>query len=100
MLKGRRIGTLTSGVALIVFGLMFLLHLFISTVTLKFIISLWPVILIFLGIEILLSYFFNKEEKLKYDAGAILLVVTLSLFAMCMACAQFVIYNWPRFSLN
>jgi uncharacterized membrane protein HdeD (DUF308 family) len=95
MLKDRRVGTLTAGVLLIVFGMMFLLQLFVSAITLRLILSLWPVILIFLGVEILLSYFLNPEKGMRYDAGAILLMIMLSLFAMCMAGAEFAINNWP-----
>lgn len=95
MLKDRRVGTLTAGVLLIVFGMMFLLQLFVSAITLRLILSLWPVILIFLGVEILLSYFLNPEKGMRYDAGAILIMIMLSLFAMCMAGAEFAINNWP-----
>ena len=90
MLKGRRVGTFTAGITLIVFGVLFILHTFIQTFNYTFIFSLWPVILILLGVEILISYIINKDEKLRYDGGAIALIIILAFFAMGMGGMQFV----------
>ena len=95
MHKGRRVGTLTAGVMLIVFGVLFFLQLFVNAITLRLIVSLWPVNLILLGAEVLLSYFMNQENGMRYDAGAILLIVMLSVFAMCMAVLELAVYRWP-----
>ena len=91
MLKGRRVGTLTSGTVLIVFGILFLLRLVFPAINFSIIASLWPIILILLGIEILISYMVNKEEKIKYDTGAIFLVIVLSFFSMGMALMELAI---------
>lgn len=93
MFNGRRVGTLSSGVIMVAFGLIFLLRIFIPAIDLKLILSLWPLILIFFGIEMIVSYFINKQEKMKYDAGAIALITVFSVFAMCMAGAEFIINN-------
>ncbi|NFC56060.1 hypothetical protein EXN09_16100, partial [Clostridium botulinum] len=74
MLKGRRVGTLTAGIILVVFGVMFLLRLVTANINISLIASLWPIILVILGVEIILAYIINKEEKMKYDFGAIVLV--------------------------
>jgi len=91
MLKGRRVGTLTSGTVLIVFGILFLLRLVFPAINFSIISSLWPIILILLGVEILISYMVNKEEKIKYDTGAIFLVIVLSFFSMGMALMELAI---------
>jgi uncharacterized membrane protein HdeD (DUF308 family) len=90
MLRGRRTGTLTAGVTLVVFGLLFIGRLVFPEVDLKFIMSLWPLILIFIGIEIIISYAVNKDEKMRYDGGAIVLVFIMAIFAMVMGCMEFV----------
>ncbi len=55
MLKGRRVGTLTAGIILVVFGVMFLLRLVTANINISLIASLWPIILVILGVEIILA---------------------------------------------
>ena len=73
-MKTRRVGSLTCGALLIIFGVLFMVHMFVPALKYEFIIKFWPVILIALGVEMLLSCR-NKEEgiKLKYDGAAIFL---------------------------
>ena len=52
--------------------------------------SLWPLILVFIGIEIIISHAVNKDEKMRYDGGAIVLVFIMAIFAMVMGCMEFV----------
>jgi hypothetical protein len=89
MLKGRRVGTFTAGIVLIGFGVLFLLRTFLPVIDYHLIFTLWPVILILLGLEIIISGIVNRNDIMKYDAGAILIVLLLALFAMCMAGVQF-----------
>lgn len=91
MLKGRRVGTLTTGIVLIVFGILFIMRLVFPLLNYTTILSLWPLVLIFLGIEIMVSYIVGKEEKMKYDGGAIALIILLSFFAIGMAGAEFTV---------
>ncbi|MFO7160886.1 MAG: DUF5668 domain-containing protein [[Clostridium] cellulosi] len=91
MFKVRRVGTFTAGIVLVVFGVMFLLHTFFPFFDYNFIFSLWPVILILLGFEIIISYVINDENKLRYDAGAIALTIILGIFAMTMGGMQYVL---------
>lgn len=91
MVKGRRVGTFTAGIVLILFGILFLLRLSFPNINISMIVSIWPLILVFLGIEIIAAYVINKEEKIRYDAGAIALIIVLSFFAMGMAGTEFVI---------
>ncbi|AVQ39390.1 hypothetical protein C7M56_12160 [Clostridium botulinum] len=97
MLKGRRVGTLTAGIILVVFGVIFLLRLVTANINIYLIASLWPIILVLLGIEIIVAYIINKEEKMKYDFGAIILVIILVFFAMGMGVAEFVINHLAQF---
>lgn len=97
MFKGRRVGTLTAGIILVVFGVIFLLRLVTANINIYLISSLWPIILVLLGIEIIVAYIINKEEKMKYDFGAIILVIILVFFAMGMGVAEFVITHWAQF---
>ncbi|GAA0063377.1 hypothetical protein CF067_11120 [Clostridium sporogenes] len=97
MLRGRRVGTLTAGIILVVFGVIFLLRLVTANINIYLIASLWPIILVLLGIEIIVAYIINKEEKMKYDFGAIVLVIILVFFAMGMGVAEFVINHLAQF---
>jgi len=97
MIKGRRVGTLTGGIVLVVFGVMFLLRLVNVNINILLIASLWPLILVGVGIEIILAYIINKEEKMQYDFGAIILVIILVFFAMGMGGAEFIITHLSEF---
>ncbi|AOR22811.1 LiaF transmembrane domain-containing protein [Clostridium taeniosporum] len=97
MLKGRRVGTLTAGIVLVMFGVMFLLRLVTPNINVFIIVSLWPLILVLLGLEIILSYIINKEEKMRYDFSAIILAIILVFFAIGMGGAEFVITHLSQF---
>jgi hypothetical protein len=89
MTKTRKVGTLTLGLTLIIFGILFSIHIFTNILSYHFVMKLWPLIFILLGIEILLSHFLNKEEKFTYDTAAIFIIIILSIFAMGMAGIEF-----------
>jgi hypothetical protein len=91
MFSGRRVGTFTAGLVMIAFGSLFILRNFYAELNLDLIFSLWPVILVLLGLEIIVAYIVNNNDKIRYDGAAILLTLTLSFFAMCMAGVEFVI---------
>lgn len=99
MLRGRRVGTFTAGLVLIIFGILFLLRGVLPNVNYGEIVALWPIILILLGVEIIISYIVNKEEKMKYDAGAVVIVMTLSVFSMVMAFMEFIIEHPGQFGI-
>jgi len=81
--RTHRVGTLTAGLSMIVFGVLFLLHLLIGTMSYTVIFSLWPLILIGLGIELFLSGF--SKERIVYDKASVFLLIMMALFAMLMA---------------
>lgn len=81
-----RVGTLTTGFSMIVFGILFLLHPAVHAISYEVIFSMWPIILIGLGIELLLSNLGAKQ--IVYDKAAMLLLVFMTFFAMAMAVAD------------
>lgn len=89
-MKTRRIGTLTLGGGLVVFGCLFLVHIFFNSISYLWIFRLWPVLLISLGVEMLWGNI-QTENQWKLDAGAIVLLFLLTGFAMAMAAADFLL---------
>jgi UDP-N-acetylmuramyl pentapeptide phosphotransferase/UDP-N-acetylglucosamine-1-phosphate transferase len=88
MIKTHRVGTVTLGGMLIAFGVLFLLRIFLIDLSYEIIFKLWPIIFIFLGSEILIANFSQKEDKLVYDKTAFALIIILSFFAMGMAITE------------
>ena len=86
--RTHRVGSITTGIILISFGIMFVLHLFLDMISYEMIYRLWPIMLIGLGIEVLLSNF--SKDKIVYDKAAILLMFVISFFAMGMAGAEWI----------
>lgn len=93
MVKTHRVGTITLGGLLVTFGVLFLLRIFLIDISYEIIFRLWPVIFIFLGIEILIANFKQKGEQLIYDKTAFFLIIILSFFAMGMSIVDFIISN-------
>ena len=89
----RRVGTVTLGAFLVISGVLFLINQFTNLIGYRLLLALWPGVLILLGIEILVYCFFNKEERLRYDGGAIFIIMVLSFFAAVMAGIEFLILN-------
>lgn len=87
-MRMRRVGSFTCGILLILFGGLFLLRLFVPMITYTFILHLWPLILIFLGVEVLLSNRKSENIVIKYDVAAIMLVFLLLFFSMGMGIAE------------
>lgn len=84
MNKTHRIGTITLGVTLVIFGSLFLSHLVFPDLSYMFIMKLWPVIFIFLGIEVLVSTFLKSDKfHIVYDKVGIILTGFIIVFSMC-----------------
>jgi len=81
---------------LVSFGIIFLLRIFIQTISYGVIFKLWPIIFIFLGMEILIANFNQKEDKLVYDKTAFALIIILSFFAMGMSMIEFIMEQVNR----
>ena len=95
----RRVGTATFGGMLVLFGLLFILHMFLLGLTYVWIFRLWPVMFITLGVEVLLSAG-KAGERVVYDGIAMLLMGFLTLFAMGMAVADLIIQYQGRMYLG
>ncbi len=89
-MKTRRVGTLTCGAALVAVGALFL----INTVAPKLIdlhmaLAFWPVILIFLGIEVLCSAFADSGKVvIKFDFVSVVLMFVSLLGAFACEAAR------------
>lgn len=90
----RRVGSVTFGITLVCYGILFLVHIFMPMLRYSFIFRCWPVIFILLGGEILTeNYKCRKRDwKLVYDFPAVLMLGAMLLFAMIMAAIDFVLY--------
>lgn len=94
-----RVGTITAGLSMIVFGVMFLAYLLFDVLNYELIFSCWPFMLVSLGVELLLSNF--SKKSIVYDKAAVFLLVTMTLFVMGMAAADVCmemaeIYMWKQ----
>lgn len=85
--KTRRVGSVTFGLTLIVFGVLFLVHTALPSLNYEMIFRCWPVVFVLLGIEILVENRKSNaaEYKFVYDFPAILMLLLLLFFAMIMA---------------
>ena len=84
--RSHRVGSITAGISMIGYGVMFLLHLFFDMVDYRMMFSLWPVMLILLGLELLFSNFSTK--KVVYDKAAVFLLILMTFFAIGMGVAE------------
>ena len=94
--RTRRVGGLTCGIAMVGFGILFLLNTLFGLIDYTTIFSLWPLLLICLGMEMLISnmrYSDTEHDQLVYDKGAIVLTILVTMFAVGMGitdyCMQF-----------
>lgn len=91
VIQTRRVGSVTFGITLICYGVLFLVHIFVPVLRYSIIFRCWPVIFILLGVEILVE---NRkcrsgEWKMVYDFPAVVMLGILLLFAMMMAVVDF-----------
>ncbi|WP_455717143.1 LiaI-LiaF-like domain-containing protein [Anaerosporobacter sp.] len=82
--RKHRIGSYTFGLTLIVYGVLFLVHIFAPAISYDFIFRLWPLTFISLGIEVLLGSR-REDTRFVYDKVAIILLILLTIFAVFMA---------------
>ena len=94
--RSHRVGSVTAGISMIGIGVMFFLHLFFDLVDYQTMFSLWPVMLILLGLELLLSNLSTK--KIVYDKAAIFLLILMTFFSMGMAVAD-LCFRWAELEM-
>lgn len=93
-LRTRRVGSVTFGLTLILFGVLFLVHIVVPSLNYEMIFSFWPVVFVLLGIEILVENYRSNTTQYKfiYDFPAILMLVMMLLFAMVMAVVDYAMH--------
>lgn len=96
-LRTRRVGSVTFGLTLILFGVLFLIHIVEPSLNYEVIFNLWPVVFVLLGIEILIENYRSNTRQYKfiYDFPAILMLVMMLLFAMVMAAVDYTMHYYP-----
>ena len=87
-----RVGSITTGISMVVFGILCIMQHFVNVLDYSVILSLWPLIVIGMGVEILLSSSSNRQFV--YDKASVFLLFVMSGFAMCMAIAEWSVYHW------
>lgn len=89
-----RVGSITTGISMVVFGILCIMQHFVNVLDYSVILSLWPLIVIGMGVEILLSSSSNRQFV--YDKASVFLLFVMSGFAMCMAIAEWSVYHWGQ----
>lgn len=85
-IRTHRVGSITTGLSLIVFGILFLLRAVFGWISYDLIFKCWPLILIGLGLEVLGFNLSNK--KFVYDKAAVFLLILMTLLVTGMAGAD------------
>ena len=84
--RTHRVGAFTCGFCMIGFGILLLLHNILDIMTYEQVLGLWPIILIGMGVELLLSNLF--KSKIVYDKAAIVLLFVMAFLVMILAGAD------------
>ena len=77
-----RVGSVTAGICVVGFGVLFMLHTVCGLLDYRVILDMWPLVLIGMGVELLLSNLF--KGKIVYDKAAIVLLFVMTLFAVAL----------------
>lgn len=85
-IRKHRVGTVTLGLTLIIFGSVYLLRLFIPGLMLDPIVHMWPAALIILGAEVLFAGIGKKDFVI--DKASVFLVFLEVFFLFGMAAAE------------
>lgn len=86
-----KVGTISCGITLVLYGVLFLIHMVFPLLDYKAIFALWPLILVILGVEILLGCRKKGPEgqKFVYDFPAVLIVAAMMFFSFIMAALDY-----------
>ncbi len=84
--RTHRVGSITVGLCMILFGVLFFLHTVLGYLNYSLIFSLWPVIFISMGVELLLANF--TKGKLIFDKGAVVILILMTFLAVGLACVD------------
>lgn len=83
-MRSWKVGTLTCGLLLISLGILLIVYQADKQFALNLIFTWWPAILIFLGLEVLVSNFIasRQEYKIHYDGISIFLIIIIIFFSI------------------
>ena len=85
-IRRHRVGTITLGLTLMIFGIVYLLRLFIPDMPLEPIIHIWPAVLVILGAEVLFAGIGKKDFVI--DKASVILLFLKVFFLFGMAAAE------------
>lgn len=97
-MQQRRIGTLTFGILLIIFGILYLCITIFKLPLQGILLDLWPFVLIVLGVEILtLNHMsIKKNVQLKYDFMSFVLIIVMIFFCFGMYSFSSLLKEFPN----
>lgn len=89
-MKIRKVGVLTSAIALIAIGIVILLQMtgVLSYDALRYV---WPIVIILFGLEIIWTYSTHKEQKIQYSGWSIALLVLMMVISFGTIMVQSVV---------
>lgn len=92
--RTHRVGTITCGLVLVLYGILFLLRMALPFLNYGIIFELWPVVLILLGLEILIGCTGKRAKtgNFKYDFGSVLIILIMLGFSLIMAAVDYGMY--------
>lgn len=88
----RRVGTMTLGISLILIGVGILLYMVNPSFDIRVVSYLAPLILISLGVEVLIRYFFSKDRTYRYDFASGIICIFLVAGSFCVALVPHLMY--------
>ncbi|WP_130837413.1 DUF2157 domain-containing protein [Lachnoclostridium sp. Marseille-P6806] len=89
-----RVGGITLGLTLIVFGVLYLVSLVWEKLPVRFVMKLWPCVLILLGIEVLAANT-KWKDSFRIDGAAVVMTALLLLFTMALGGASMCMECFP-----
>jgi len=93
-MRVKRIGSTTSGLTLIAAGLAFLANSILNSyAVLDWTLRLWPLVLVSLGIEVLLSQRIKENVEKKYDFLSVFMTIFCILTALGCEVARIALYE-------
>lgn len=94
-MRTHRIGSVTFGASLVLFGVLFLVRLLFPALKYTFIFHLWPIVFIMLGVEILIETH-REGIQVVYDKAAIFMMIILLIFAMGLGAADWCLNEYQQ----
>lgn len=97
MTKTHRVGSITLGIILILFGILLLTSIFVPALTYANILQFWPVTFILLGCEILFANFRSEKVHFRYDGWSILFLFFVLIFSTSMGILDYCVTHFPQY---